>query len=134
MYVELAGDLGPRQAELLVALLVHEVRLAAVVVEELDVLHLGVDARELLAGAERVVDDGAGLEVLQLRPHERAALARLHVLELDDAPDRAAVLDVHPVAELIRVDDVGHGVRQSTRRCRGECGSTRAGDPWPSAR
>ena len=97
-----------RQPELLVRLLVHEVRLAAVVVEELDVLHLGVHARELLAGAESVLDDGAGLEVLQLRADERAALARLHVLELDDAPHRAAVLDVHPVLELVRVDDVGH--------------------------
>ena len=53
---ELVRNLGARQPELLVGLLVHEVRLAAVVVEELDVLRLGVDARELLAGAERVVD------------------------------------------------------------------------------
>ena len=85
---ELVRDLRAREPELLVRLLVHEVRLGAVVVEELDVLHLGVDARELLARAERVVDDGAGLERLELRAHERAALAGLHVLELDDAPDR----------------------------------------------
>ena len=98
-----------REPELLVRLLVHEVRLGAVVVEVLDVLHLGVDARELLACAERPFDDGARLERLQLRPHERAALAGLDVLELDDAPDDAVDLDVHPVAELVGVDGLGHG-------------------------
>ena len=51
------------------------------------------------------------LERLQLRPHERAALARLHVLELDDAPDGAVELDVHAVAELVRGDGLGHGAR-----------------------
>ena len=111
---ELVGDLGARQAELLVGLLVHEVRLVAVVVEELDVLRLRVHARELLAGAERVVDHGAGLEVLELRAHEGAALARLHVLEVDDPPHRAAVLDVHPGLELVRGDDVGHDAREGT--------------------
>ena len=101
--------MSPRgKPELLVALLVHEVGLGAVVVEELDVLHLGVDARELLARAERVVDDRPRLEVLELGTDERAALSGLHVLELDDAPHRAAVLDVHAVPELVRVDDVGH--------------------------
>ena len=105
---ELVRDLGVREPELLVRLLVHEVGLGAVVVEELDVLHLGVHARELLPGAERPVDDGARLERLQLRPHERAALAGLHVLELDDAPDGAVDLDVHPVAELVRGDGLGH--------------------------
>ena len=81
----------------------------AVVVEVLHVLRLGVDARELLAGAERAVDDGAGVGVLHLRAHERAALARLHVLELDDAPDAAVELDVHAVLELVRRDGVRHG-------------------------
>ncbi len=112
--VDHVRHLGARQRELLEGLLVHEVRLGAVVVEELDVLHLGVHARELLAGAERLVDDGTAVEALQLRAHERAALARLHVLELDDAPDRALVLDVHAVAELVRVDDLGHDGRQGT--------------------
>src|SRR5262245_44521652 len=50
-------DLAMRQPELLVRLLVHEVRFRAVVVEVLDVLHLGVHAGEALAGAERLVDD-----------------------------------------------------------------------------
>ncbi len=108
MYASSSAISAARQRELLVRLLVHEVRLAPVVVEELDVLHLGVDARELLARAERVLDDSAGLEVLELRPDERAALPGLDVLELDDAPHRAPMLDVHPVAELVRVDDLRH--------------------------
>ena len=106
--------LPARQAELLVALLVHEVRLGAVVVEELDALHLGVHPRELLACTEGVVDDRTGLEVLELRPDERAALAGLHVLELDDPPDGAPMLDVHPVPELVGVDDLRHDAGQGT--------------------
>src|SRR5581483_1458914 len=92
----------------LVRPLVHEVHLGAVVVEELRLLHLGVHARELLPRPERLVHHGAGVEALQLRAHERAALARLDVLELDDPPHRAAVLDVHPVLELVRGDDLCH--------------------------
>jgi hypothetical protein len=53
MYGELVATSACGRPNWLVRLLVHEVRLVAVVVEELDVLHLGVDARELLAGAER---------------------------------------------------------------------------------
>ena len=83
-------------------------RLGAVVVQELHVLHLGVHARELLSRPERLVDDGPGLESLHLRPDEGASLARLHVLELDDAPHDALVLDVHAVAELVRGDGLGH--------------------------
>ena len=108
MYASSSATSPCGKPELLERLLVHEVRLGAVVVEELDVLHLGVDARELLAGAERLVDDRSAIEILELRPHERAALARLHVLELDDAPHRALELDVHPVPELVGVDDVCH--------------------------
>jgi hypothetical protein len=67
-----------------------------------------VHARELLACAERAVDDGARVETLQLRTHERTALARLDVLELDDAPDVAVDLDMHPVPELVRADHLGH--------------------------
>jgi hypothetical protein len=63
------------------------VRLGPVVVEVLDVLDLGVDACELLARAKGPVDDG---------------------LELDDAPHAAVDLDVHPVAELVRGDGLGH--------------------------
>src|SRR5918994_7673448 len=98
-----------RQRELLVRPLVHEDDLISGVVEVLHVLDLGEDARELLTCTERLVDHGAGVDALHLGAHERAALARLHVLELDDAPHRALELDVHAVLELVRADDVGHG-------------------------
>ena len=64
----------------------------------------------------RSVDDRAGLERFQLRPHERAALAGLHVLELDDAPDVAVDLNVHAVPELVRGDGLRHGGGHSTVR------------------
>jgi hypothetical protein len=64
-----------RDGELLVRLRVHEVHVGAVVVEVLDVLRLGVHARELLPRAERAVDDRPRVEALQLRADERAALA-----------------------------------------------------------
>ena len=44
----------------------------------------GVDAGELLAGAEGLVEDGAGGDVPHPGAHEGAALARLDVLEVDD--------------------------------------------------
>ena len=43
-------------------------------------------------------------DVLQLRAHERPALARLDVLELDDPEDLAVQLDVAAVLELVRGD------------------------------
>ena len=49
-----------------------------------------------------------GLQRLQLRPDERAALAGLDVLELDDPPRLPIELDVHPVPELVGGDDLGH--------------------------
>src|SRR5205085_3847442 len=64
--------------------------------------------RELLARAERAVDDGARIEVLYPRPHERTALAGLDVLELDDPPDAAVEPDVHSVAKLVGADDLRH--------------------------
>ena len=101
---------SPRaQRELLVGAFVHEDDLVAGVVQVLHVLRLRVDAGHLLARPERAVDDGARLEVLQPRADERAALPRLHVLELDDAPDLAVELDVHAVLELVRGDGLRHG-------------------------
>ena len=54
----------------------------------------------LHAGVERVVDDAAGLDVLELRADERAALAGLHMLELHDGAQLAVVLDAHAVLEI----------------------------------
>ena len=69
---------------------------------------------ELLAGAERAVDHGAVGGPPQLRAHERPALARLDVLELDDLEDDPVDVDVVAVLEL--VGGYRHVLRQSTRR------------------
>jgi hypothetical protein len=73
---------------------VHEVRVGPVGVEELHLARLGAHRTELLAGAERAVDHVAVGRAAQLRAHERAALAGLDVLELEDLEDRALDLDV----------------------------------------
>ena len=81
----------------------------AVVVEVLHVLHLGVDARELLAGAERLVDDRARVEAACSFVRTNAPplpgftcwnSTMRHTLPVE--------LDVHPVLELVGVDHVGH--------------------------
>ena len=97
-----------RHRELVVRVGVHEDDLVAGVVEVLHLLDLGAHPRELLTGAEGLFDDGAAVQVAQLRADKCAALAGLDVLELDDAPDGAVHLDVHPVLELVRVDGLGH--------------------------
>ena len=76
----------------------------------------------VLAGAERLVDDLARLERLELRAHERAALARLDVLELDDAVDRAVDLDVHAVLELVGVDVSATALSATSISDLGKCG------------
>src|SRR5205085_3162019 len=101
-------DRRARQRGLLVRVLVHEDDLVPRVVEVLHVLRLGPDPRKLLACSEGTLDDGAARECLQFRAHERAALPRLHMLELDDAPHVPIELDVHAVLELIRVDGLRH--------------------------
>ena len=63
---------------------VHEPVIGAVVVEVLHLLGLKTHGIELRAGVEGVVDHAAGLDVLELSAYKRAALARLHMLELDD--------------------------------------------------
>src|SRR6478735_10016205 len=117
--------------QLLVVLLVHEHDVVTGVVEVLDVLDLGVHARELLAGTERAVDDRARLERLQLRADEGAALPRLHVLELDDAPGLAVELDMHAVLELVGGDDLGHRRRSVAAAPRSTAGRSRRPRPGP---
>ena len=109
--LELVLDIAARELDLLERFLVHEDDFVARVVEVLDALRLRADARHLLSGPEGPIDDGARLEVLDLGTDERAALAGLHVLELDDAPDLPVELDVHTVPKLVRGDDLGHGAR-----------------------
>src|SRR3954469_16670692 len=100
------GHAALRDGELLVAGGVHEVRVGAVRVEELHLAHLGAHGPELLAGAEGLVDHVAVLGAAQLGAHERAALAGLHVLELEDLVDGAVDLDVVAVLELVGADHV----------------------------
>jgi hypothetical protein len=84
------------------------VRVGPVGVQELHLARLGVDGPELLPGAERAVDHRAVGGAAQLRAHERPALARLDVLEVDDLEDHALDLDMRSVLELVGAD---HGVQ-----------------------
>ena len=95
-------------------------RVGAVLVQELHPPHLGADRAELLAGPEGPVDHVAVAGAAQLGAHERAALAGLDVLELDDLEDRAVDVDVVAVAKLVGAEH--HGGEASVRppsRCRG---------------
>ena len=94
-------DRALRDRDLLEGLGVHEVRVGAVRVEELHLARLGAHRAELLAGAEGPVDHVAVGGPAQLRAHERAALARLDVLELEDLEDGAVDVDVVSVLELV---------------------------------
>ncbi len=105
---DLVGDGRVRQRHLLVVLDAHEDVVGAVVVQVLHVLGRRLHARHRLACAERALDDLAGVDRLELRAHERAALAGLHVLELDDAPGDPVDPDMHAVLELVGADRLGH--------------------------
>jgi len=70
----------------------------------------GVHARELLAGAEGLVEHRAAGDVAHLGAHEGATLARLHVLEVDDRERLPVDLDGHAGLELVGADYVCHVV------------------------
>jgi hypothetical protein len=72
-----------------------------VAVEELHPPDLRPHRAELLAGPKRAIDDRAIARPPQLGAHERAPLAGLHVLELNDLEDRSVHIDVISVAKLI---------------------------------
>ena len=99
--LHVADDLR-RDLELLVGAGVHEDVGGAVVVEVLhrplvDVGHLDLDV-----GVEGLVDGLARLDVLQLRAHDRPALAGLVVLEPDDLPELAVEVEHHAVLQVVR--------------------------------
>ena len=99
------AHLGRREGDLVVGAEVHEHEVLTVGVQVLvvgAVDDLGLDLR---ASVERAVDDLAGHDVLHLGANERAALAWLDVLEVDDRPQLA----VH--VENDAVLDVSGGVR-----------------------
>src|SRR5215218_80871 len=113
--LEGALDARLRDRELLVRALVHEVRVRAVGVEELHLARLGPDRPELLSGPERPVDHRTVGRPTELRADERAALAGLDVLELEDLEDRALDLDVVAVLELVRGDRENQPLRRTFR-------------------
>ncbi len=59
---------------------------------------------ELLVGPVGALDHGAAADVLQLGAHERPALARLDVLELDDAEQSLGKVQAHAVLQIIGRD------------------------------
>jgi hypothetical protein len=69
-------------------------------VKVLRVVRLEPDVDDLLARVPGLVDDLAGLQALELRADERTALARLDVLELDDAEEVVLVLDDEAVLDV----------------------------------
>src|SRR5207302_580079 len=83
---------------------VHEVCVRAVAVQKLHAACLGANRAELLTRAESAVDHRAVASSPQLCAHERAALAGLYVLELEDLEDGPLDLDVRAVSELIGAD------------------------------
>src|SRR4029079_95503 len=69
-----------------------------------EVLHralVDVARLDLGAGVERLVDDLAGEDGLELGAHERGALAGLHVLELDDGPELSLDVEHHAVLQVV---------------------------------
>ena len=103
--VHRTAEIGRLHVQLVVGLVVHEDQRVALTVE---VLHLAlVDHRErhLLVGAERALHHRAARDPLELGAHERATLARLDVLELDDrAQADLGQVERHAVLEVVGRD------------------------------
>jgi hypothetical protein len=84
----------------IVALGVHEHQAVAVLIEVLHAAVGHVGLVHTLAAPEGLLDDLAVAQVLELRSHEGAALAGLHVLEVHHVVGLAIDLDLEPVAKL----------------------------------
>src|SRR4029077_3554134 len=95
-----ADDVG-RDLELVEGAGVHEDVRRAVVVEVLHGPLVDVGYVDLHVGVEGAVHGLAGLDVLQLRPDDGAALARLVVLEPDDLPELAVDVQHHAVLQVV---------------------------------
>jgi hypothetical protein len=96
-----AAHHGLRHVDLVVGVGVHEDEVGAVLVEVLHRPLVDVARLDLGAGVERLVDDLAREHRLELGAHEGGALARLHVLELDDGPELPLEVEHHAVLEVI---------------------------------
>ena len=94
------ADLLFAEVELVVGLGVHEDERAAVVVEVLHRPVFDVRFTELLARAEGSLDDLAVAEILDLGAYEGAALAGLHVLEVENRERFAVQFDAQSILEI----------------------------------
>jgi hypothetical protein len=92
---------------LLVRLVVHQDEVAALAVEELHGRALDDGLLDVLAGPEGLLDDLAGLDLLELGAHHRAALAGLVVVPVDDLLELAVEEEGHAVLEVVGRDHGG---------------------------
>src|SRR5262249_38134600 len=103
-----AAEIDCGDVQLVVGLVVHEHQRVTFAVE---VLHLAlVDDREryLLVGTEGALEHRAARDLLELGAHERATLARLHVLELDDGHETLGrQVQRHAVLQVVGGDAQG---------------------------
>ena len=82
--LEAVGQLIRIQGHLIEGLVVHKIIQIAVGIAVLHILALDDGGGEFRRGVEGLLQRGAGDDVLQLCADEGRALARLHMLELDD--------------------------------------------------
>ena len=87
---------------LVVGRLVHEDVVVAVAVEVLGVALVHHRLFQALVRSVRSLDHRAGTRVAQLRSHERATLARLDVLELNDREESVVELYGDAVSDVRR--------------------------------
>ena len=85
---------------LLVRLRIHEVKFVALVVEVLEFNFIEDGAVDEFLGAEPVIDDRAGLEILHARLHRAALVAGRAVIDAENGEKLARVLDDHAGAKL----------------------------------
>ena len=108
-----------RHEDLVVGAAVHEDVVVAVAVEELHVALVDDGLLDADAGVERALEHRAGADVLQLGAHEGPALARLHVLEVDDGEQAVVELQRDAVLQVVGGDrrhDRSFGVCVSGRQ------------------
>src|SRR5215210_4961594 len=86
---------------LIVGVRVHKVEQIPVPVQVRHRSRFGPHVLELLPGAEGLLDHGAAVDVPEACPHERAALARLDVLEIQDGEPLAIDPNGRAVPELV---------------------------------
>ena len=100
--------------DLLVGFIVHEGQHPVILVEILVVLLLKADALHRFGRTETLIEFPSVDEVLQFDLCESAALAGLHVLDLNRRPEAALVLDDVAGTDFVAVDL--HGTLEFLKR------------------